>query len=78
MYLGESEDEANLRLRSLEIAGDSDKLGGTSQNDYRLEHFLYIPRFNITLALGLVWRRTTVHGVLLSVSDSNDVMIRKI
>jgi len=32
---GETEDEANLRLRSLEIVGDSDKLGGTSQNDYR-------------------------------------------
>ncbi|XP_023327655.1 pre-mRNA-splicing factor 18-like isoform X2 [Eurytemora carolleeae] len=35
LLFGETEDEANLRLRSLEIVGDSDKLGGTSQNDYR-------------------------------------------
>jgi len=34
ILFGESEDEANLRLRSLEIGGDTDRLGGTSQNDY--------------------------------------------
>jgi len=35
ILFGENEDEANLRLRSLEIGGDTDRLGGTSQNDYR-------------------------------------------
>merc|ERR1719383_1386609 len=35
LLFGETEDEANLRLRSLEIVGDNDRLGGTSQNDYR-------------------------------------------
>jgi len=35
ILFGETEDEANLRLRSLEIGGDTDRLGGTSQNDYR-------------------------------------------
>jgi len=33
LLFGESEDEANLRLRSLEIVGDTDKL--SAQNDYR-------------------------------------------
>jgi hypothetical protein len=34
-FSGESEEEANLRLKTLDIEGDSDRLGGTSQNDYR-------------------------------------------
>jgi len=33
LLFGESEDQANLRLRSLEIVGDTDKL--SAQNDYR-------------------------------------------
>ena len=33
-FLGETEDQANLRLRTIEIVGDTDKL--SAQNDYRL------------------------------------------
>jgi len=35
LLFGETENAANLRLRMIDIGGDSDKLGGTSQNDYR-------------------------------------------
>ena len=38
LYVGETDEEANLRLNSLEYEV-SDKLGGTSQNDYRLVFF---------------------------------------
>ena len=48
LSVGETDEEANLRLNSLEYEV-SDKLGGTSQNDYRLDLICKLGPFIDTL-----------------------------